>query len=201
MRNFRPFVLSFEILLTANSSFATSPLTGTDKLYADKKWLDAAKAYEAFASSKSGGRDCWNARLRAALAREKAGDRKNSLSGADRVIRGAIGRSLDDLVGEAFLLKQRLLFHAKSMTGPRDSLLKGAVARLGWNVHVSRLYENESMRRIREGDVDAAWRLCSNSRIVLSPVGSNIVAVLSFARNRGTGGGRGDQDTVCAPCF
>ena len=173
-------------ILALSATIQAATLADADALYKQKKWIPAAKAYEAFASGRSGGEDCWRARLCAGKAYENAGDRKSAMAAADRVIRGAAGRSGSDIVGDAFLLKQRLLFRAKSGTGARDALLKAAVSRLGWTARVSRLHENEAIRRLRAGDVTTAGRLLSNRRIRLSATGSNIVSILSFARARVT---------------
>lgn len=153
-----------------------------DRLFDKKRWHEAAKAYDELATRKAGGRESWRACLRAAQAREKGGSRKAALAGANRVIRDVLGHGNDDLVGEAFLLKQSLLFHAKSQSGVRNTLLKSAIARVGWTTEVSRLHENEAIQRLKEGKSDSAWKLFSSQRIVLSSVGSNVVEVLSFAR-------------------
>ena len=153
-----------------------------DRLFEKKRWHEAAKAYDTLATQKAGGRDCWQAGLRAAQAREKGGNRKGALTGANRVIRDVLGHRNDDLVGEAFLLKQRLLFHANSQTGMRGTLLNAAVSRVGWTAEVSRLHENEAVQRLKEGESESAWRLLANGRVALSSVGSNVVAVLAFAR-------------------
>lgn len=151
-----------------------------DRLFEKKRWRDAAKAYDVLSTRKAGGRDCWKACLRAAQAREN-GDRKGALAGANRVIRDVLGHGNDDLVGAAFLLKQRLLFHARSQSGMRKTLLNAAVSRVSWTAEVSRLHENEAIQCLKEGNVESAWRLLSNGRVTLSPVGSNIVSVLAFA--------------------
>ena len=171
------------VLMNAVLAYAVT-MAEADRLFEKRRWHAAAKAYDALATRKAGGRDCWQACLRAALAREQGGDRKGALAGANRVIRDVLGHGNDDLVGEAFLLKQRLLFHAKSQSGARNTLLNAAVARAGWTAEVSRLHENEAVQRLKEGEAEAAWRLLANGRVVLSSVGSNVVAVLSFARAR-----------------
>lgn len=176
-------------LVIVASAYCVS-LSEADKLYAQKKWLPAAIAYEKFALKRSGGMENLRLRLRAALARERGGDLRNALVGVDRVIRDASGREFDDLVGEAFLLKQKLLHRMKSGTGTRGSLLKAAEARLGKSITLSRLYESEAVRCVREKDFRTAWRLCTAPRIVLSPMGSNVVTVLSYVQSKRT-----DQDS------
>lgn len=149
-----------------------------DKLYDAKKWRDAAAAYAKFAAGKAGGRDRCHALLRAALSKERLSDRKGALAGATRVINETPGHSFDDLVGEAFLLKQRLLFKSDAKTGTRQTLLKTAVSRVGWSAAVSRLHENEANRLLADGAADAAWRLYSLPRLVLSAQGTNVLAVM-----------------------
>ena len=122
-----------------------------DRLFDKKRWHEAAKAYDELATRKAGGRESWRACLRAAQAREKYGDKKGAFAGAGRVIREVMGHGNDDLVGEAFLLKQRMLFHAKSQSGVRNTLLKSAIARVGWTTEVSRLHENEAIQSLKEG--------------------------------------------------
>ena len=159
-----------------------------DALFKRGKWSEATKAYDSFASSRGGGLEYWRAVLGAAKSREKSGDVKNSLAGADRVIKGALGRACDGVASEAFLLKQRLLFRAKVKSGVRGNLLKAATGRLGWTDVVLRLYENEAFRLLRDGEVEAASRIFFHRKLVPSPAGSNAVAVLTFARSKGSDG-------------
>ena len=159
-----------------------------DALFKRGKWSEATKAYDSFASSRGGGLEYWRAVLGAAKSREKSGDVKNSLAGADRVIKCALGRACDGVASEAFLLKQRLLFRAKVKSGVRGNLLKAATGRLGWTDVVSRLYENEAFRLLQDGEVEAASRIFFHRKLVPSPTGSNVVAALTFAESKESDG-------------
>ena len=63
MRLCRNNVLIFSVLfLMLSKVVQAATLADADALYRQKKWIPAAKAYEAFASGRSGGADCWRAR-------------------------------------------------------------------------------------------------------------------------------------------
>lgn len=160
-------------------------LDEADALYANGKWLEAIKAYDTAAAGKVPLCDRMRAVLRASLSRERLGEHRAAVTGAERVIREAKGRDCDRIVGEAFLLKQRWIFRAKHRAGAREALLRDAVRRIGWTPEVSRLHELEARQCLREKKVESARRTLSDRRIALSPFGSNIVAVLSFAKSSG----------------
>ena len=180
---FRAFLLlAFTIVAIVNAYAGDQ--SDADALFKKKKWTAAAKAYDAFATRGTGGREHWRAVLRAALAREKGGDRKKSMAGANDVIKGALLKECNDIVGEAFLLKQRLMFRAKEKDGPRAALLTAASSRLGRTSVTTLLHEREAVRCLKDGKPDLAWEYCANRGQLLSPLGSNIVAVLEFVRTR-----------------
>lgn len=171
---------AFALCLSAG---AVVPLSEGDRLFAKKKWEKAARAYEACATD-AAGREYWLAVVRSAASWEKAGDRSRALATANRVLKEAKGRHENMAVGEAFLLKQRALFRAKEKSGPRRTLVKAAVSRLGWTAEVSRLHENEANHLLLEGKLDSAWGFLSERRLVLSTSGTNVLAVLSILRER-----------------
>ncbi|MBR4171690.1 MAG: tetratricopeptide repeat protein [Kiritimatiellae bacterium] len=183
--------LLLSVLLSVSSGFseetvALAPLlVEAEQSLSEGKWLAAAKAYDE-AAKKETGKGRWIALVRGAFARFRLGETKCALETANFVIREARGTVHDSAVGEAFFLKQQILFREKAKPSVRSSLLKTAVARLGWTTEVFRLYETEANLLLREGNADAAWRLYSEERMKPSEAGRNIYGVLRalYSRDR-----------------
>ena len=168
---------------------AAATVADADALYKGGHWLKAADAYEKLLSANAvHGEERWRAMLRAGISREKSGNGKMAMHWADQIVRGAKGHSLDAVVGEAYLLKQRRVMAAKSSTAVRDKLVREASTRLNGHKAFSALCENEAVARAKEKRFDAARKLLSTKGVVLSPRGSNMVDVLEFSASRKNSG-------------
>ena len=153
-----------------------------DDLYRGGHWTRAADAYENLLSTKKvHGGERWRTMLRAGIAREKNGNGKKALHWADQIVRGVKGRAFDDILGDAYLLKQRRIFAAKSSTAVRDKLVREVAGRLKGHRSHSAVCENEAVVCVKEKRYDAADRLLSDKNLILSPRGSNVVTVVAFS--------------------
>ena len=167
-------VLAFAL---ACLSAGAATIADADALFKEKRWRKAAEAYEAVASGRGDRGEKLKAAMRAALSHENAGSLKDAEKWADKVIRESAGRSDGETIASAFASKQRILFRRKAKFALRETLLNDAVRRLGWTREVSSLYEKDAFACVKEKNVPAAKKRLSMRKIVLSPTGSNVVAM------------------------
>ena len=142
-----------------------------EALFKDKKWSNAAAAYESVADGRGPRGEKLKAALSAALSHENAGRLKDAEKWADKIVRETSGKSDSEVVAGAFALKQRILFRRKAKPALREALLNEAVRRLGWARDVSSLYERDAFVCVKEKTFPAAYKKLSLRNVIPSQNG------------------------------